>query len=54
MIRNNPAELLEAPKKMRKLPDTLSYQDINKLIDAIDLSKPESSHGVILTIASHY
>ena len=41
IIKNNPAELLESPKKMRKLPDTLSYQDINRLIEAIDLSKAD-------------
>jgi len=41
IIKNNPAELLESPKKIRKLPDTLSYQDINRLIEAIDLSKPD-------------
>jgi integrase/recombinase XerD len=41
MIKVNPSELLESPKIQRKLPDTLSYDDINKLIDAIDLSKPE-------------
>jgi integrase/recombinase XerD len=45
MIRNNPAELLESPKKMRKLPDTLSYQDINKLIEVIDLSKPDGARN---------
>jgi integrase/recombinase XerD len=45
IIRNNPAELLESPKKMRKLPDTLSYQDINKLIEAIDLSKPDGNRN---------
>jgi integrase/recombinase XerD len=41
IIKNNPAELLESPKKQRKLPDTLSYQDINRLISAIDLSRPD-------------
>ncbi|WP_183560313.1 site-specific tyrosine recombinase XerD [Mucilaginibacter sp. SP1R1] len=41
MIRVDPSELLESPKIQRKLPDTLSYQDINKLIAAIDVSKPE-------------
>ena len=45
IIKNNPAELLESPKKMRKLPDTLSYQDINRLIDAIDLSKPDGARN---------
>ncbi|MDB5011588.1 MAG: xerD 2, partial [Mucilaginibacter sp.] len=41
IIKNDPSELLESPKIQRKLPDTLSYHDINKLIEAIDLSKPE-------------
>ena len=45
IIKNNPAELLESPKKMRKLPDTLSYTDINKLIEAIDLSKPDGARN---------
>ena len=40
-IENDPSALLESPKTSRKLPDTLSIIDINKLIDAIDLSKPE-------------
>ncbi len=37
----NPAILLESPKLGRKLPDTLSTDEINLLISAIDLSKPE-------------
>jgi len=41
LIISDPSELLESPKIQRKLPDTLSYEDINKLIAAIDLSKPE-------------
>ncbi len=41
IIKIDPSALLESPKIQRKLPDTLSYTDINKLIDAIDLSKPE-------------
>lgn len=41
MIHLDPAALLESPKLSRKLPDTLSIYDINRLIDAIDLSKPE-------------
>lgn len=41
LIKNDPAELLESPKKQRKLPDTLSYDEINRLISVIDLSKPE-------------
>ncbi|MEN0056116.1 MAG: site-specific tyrosine recombinase XerD [Mucilaginibacter sp.] len=45
IIRTDPSELLESPKIQRKLPDTLSYQDINKLIAAIDLSKPEGARN---------
>ncbi|GAA3986201.1 site-specific tyrosine recombinase XerD [Mucilaginibacter dorajii] len=41
LVKTDPSELLESPRITRKLPDTLSYQDINKLIAAIDLSKPE-------------
>ena len=45
VIKNNPAELLESPKKQRKLPDTLSYNDINRLIAVIDLSKPDGARN---------
>jgi len=45
MIKSDPSELLESPKIQRKLPDTLSINDINKLIDAIDVSKPEGARN---------
>jgi integrase/recombinase XerD len=45
MIKIDPSELLESPKIQRKLPDTLSISDINKLIDAIDVSKPEGARN---------
>lgn len=45
IIRYNPAELLESPRTGRKLPDTLSIAEVNKLIDAIDLSKPEGTRN---------
>jgi len=45
IIKNDPAELLESPKKQRKLPDTLSYDDINRLISAIDLSRPDGARN---------
>jgi integrase/recombinase XerD len=41
IIEEDPTALLEAPKLTRKLPDTLSIEDINKLISAIDASKAE-------------
>lgn len=37
--KTNPLDLIESPKIGRKLPDTLSLDDIDKLIGAIDLSK---------------
>lgn len=40
-IKVNPSELLETPRIRRKLPDTLSLEEINLMIGAIDLSKPE-------------
>jgi len=44
-IKANPTELLELPKIGRKLPDTLSVEEIDKLISAIDLSKPEGQRN---------
>ncbi|GMN11814.1 site-specific tyrosine recombinase XerD [Croceitalea sp. MTPC9] len=41
----NPMDLIESPKIGRKLPDTLSTKEINKLIAAIDLSKSESERN---------
>ncbi|MDF1672497.1 MAG: site-specific tyrosine recombinase XerD [Vicingaceae bacterium] len=40
-----PTELLEAPKIGRKLPEVLSIEEINQLIDAIDLSKAEGERN---------
>jgi len=42
---DSPMELIEAPRLGRKLPDTLSIQDIDALIAAIDLSKPEGERN---------
>jgi integrase/recombinase XerD len=42
---DNPMELLEAPKIGRKLPDTLSIDEIDALIAAVDLSKPEGERN---------
>lgn len=40
-IAIDPSALLESPKTSRKLPDTLNILEINSMIDAIDLSRPE-------------
>ncbi len=42
---DNPMDLIESPKIGRKLPDTLSEDEINELIRAIDLSKPEGERN---------
>lgn len=42
---DNPMELIETPRIGRKLPDTLSVQDIDALIHAIDLTKNEGERN---------
>jgi len=42
---DNPMDLIEAPKMGRKLPDTLSEDEIDQLINAIDLSKPQGERN---------
>lgn len=43
--QDNPTDLIEAPKIGRKLPDTLSEQEINQIVAQIDLSKPEGERN---------
>ena len=43
--KDNPLDLIESPKLGRKLPDTLSEKEINSIIEAIDLSKPEGERN---------
>src|SRR4030043_2132963 len=45
MIDNDPTELLESPKIGRKLPEVLSIEEIDQLMAAIDLSKPEGQRN---------
>lgn len=42
---DNPMELIESPKIGRKLPDTLSVDEIDNLIAAIDLSTEEGERN---------
>jgi len=44
-LKKDPSELIEAPKLGRKLPDTLNFMEIEKLLEAIDLSKPEGQRN---------
>ena len=53
-IKHNPTELIESPKIGLKLPYTLSLIEIDKLIEAIDLSSPqgERNRSIIETLYS--
>lgn len=54
LIDIDPSEQLDAPRLGRKLPDTLDMEDIDRLIGAIDLSKPggERNRAIIETLYS--
>jgi integrase/recombinase XerD len=41
LVENDPTLLLEAPKTRRKLPDTLSADEVDLIISSIDISTPE-------------
>lgn len=45
VVTNNPTDLLQAPKLSRKLPDTLSVEEVNALLNSIDLSLPEGTRN---------
>jgi integrase/recombinase XerD len=45
ITKNDPTVLLEAPKLKRSLPDTLSFEEIEQIIAAIDLSTPEGGRN---------
>lgn len=41
LVKQDPTELLEAPKIGLKLPEVLSIQEIDSMLDEIDLAKPQ-------------
>src|SRR5687767_11339227 len=45
LIEKDPTTLIEGPKIGRKLPDTLSFPEIEKLFNAIDLSTSEGARN---------
>jgi len=45
IIEKDPTLLIEGPKLGRKLPDTLSFPEIEKLLMAVDLSTPEGQRN---------
>lgn len=48
VIKEDPSILLESPKLAKKLPDTLSVQEIIKIIESIDRSTPEGERNVAI------
>lgn len=44
-IEKDPTALLEGPRLGRRLPDTLDYAEIVRLLEAIDLSTPEGGRN---------
>ena len=45
VITIDPSTLLESPKLKRTLPDILSFDEIEKMINLLDLSKPEGGRN---------
>ena len=45
LVKKDPTLLLETPKLRRQLPDFLSVEEINRIVQAIDLSKPEGERN---------
>jgi integrase/recombinase XerD len=45
LVKQDPTVLLETPKLKRSLPDFLSVDEINRIVLAIDLSKPEGERN---------
>ena len=44
-IEKNPTRLLDAPRLGRHLPDVLTVQEIDAMIECIDMSKPEGQRN---------
>ena len=45
ILEENPVDLLDRPSISRKLPDVLSISEVESVINAIDLSKPEGQRN---------
>lgn len=45
VIENDPTQLLEGPKLQRKIPEVLSYQEIEKMMSIIDLSHEQGTRN---------
>jgi len=45
ILDSDPTELLESPKIGLRLPEVLSLEEINSIVEAVDLSKPEGQRN---------
>ena len=45
LIDVDPAELVEGPKLARKIPDVLSYEEIQSIMEVVDLSEPQGTRN---------
>ncbi|MCK5079486.1 MAG: site-specific tyrosine recombinase XerD [Bacteroidales bacterium] len=45
LVKDDPASLLEGPRPGRKLPDTLSITEIERIIEVIDMSRAEGERN---------
>ncbi|MFN5422466.1 MAG: site-specific tyrosine recombinase XerD [bacterium] len=45
ITKEDPTELLSAPKLKKALPDTLTFEEIEHIIAQLDLSKPEATRN---------
>ena len=48
IISSNPSELLESPKTGKKLPEFLTIDEVNQLVEQIDRSKPEGERNLAI------
>ncbi|MFN9710452.1 MAG: site-specific tyrosine recombinase XerD [Bacteroidota bacterium] len=45
IIKSDPSALVDAPRLKRALPDVLSFEEIERMLQAIDFSKPEGGRN---------
>jgi integrase/recombinase XerD len=45
IIKSDPSALVDAPRLKRALPDVLSFEEIERMLEAIDYSKPEGGRN---------
>lgn len=45
IVKHDPTALIETPKQKKSLPDTLSFNEIETILNAIDLSTPKGTRN---------